>query len=664
MGTSPAPAKIFTKGHRATSSRDFNSNTVFKSNDRPATSGGRSRALTLDREREFMGNSVSTARSRPMPQEPASPRPYTAFSASESIGTRPLTRTKTAPSKRPSTSSNAIGSSLQQSDSSRMGRDHLINPLVFGSGSPSAARSAEMLNGLSDSLLDTTGDNTSDRGQSPSALRKMKSAGDIKLVAMRSTSTNVPDGEDSRNSSNADLGGNPVGLGKFMSVGSRGPMKEEYRALTATMFETPSSMMHPQPSVRGTGGAGKDRERSKWGFLKKMSKSRLRSGSNVHEEDGHIRSGSIVAPSIHSIGPPRVMGGMGGPSESVPLPHSSAANVTPGITQPPLMTASQVGFRSSLALHQTTSPQRRVLSKRPTDPVQQNSFSTISNLSSPMLPLSSTSSSFSFAQSSQMASQPPTPGLLAPPTTGQGPTPRKTKRRSFLPIDGPTPLSIHPTQGSSHLLAVDSTSDNEAYGAESPSYASTAGPTSPVVESEQKQRERYQRSLRSVMGYLRDMCDLSAGTSAGAAAVAAAVATTQQQVNNNPNFTQFSQESKPPSRGPSSRAGSRRPTLASADASRALSEFSAISLANALSGGVNPSPMFAPSTGPSGHQPGLHPSRSSSFPNMEETPSTMSGISMIESETSTVVDGQTPTEEKKVKDDKVKRAMIVKEIVT
>lgn len=249
---------------------------------------------------------------------------------------------------------------------------------------------------------------------------------------------------------------------------------------------------------------------------------------------------------------------------------------------------------------------------------------------------------------------------------GGPPTARKAKRRSFLPVNGPAPLNIPATQGQSGFLAVDNTFDHEAYGGqESPGYMTNTAPSSPAIESDQKQRERHQRALRSVMGYLKDMCDLSAGTSAGAAAVAAAVAATQAQVNSSPNFAHFSSESTPASRGPSSRSNSRRPTLGSADASRALSEFSSMSLSTALAGvqnNSNPSPTFPPTQG---HQHGLFPGRSPSFANLGDIPPMPDGCSMLESETSTIVgEGQTPVEEKKIKDDKVKRAMICKEIVT
>lgn len=667
----PPPAKAFTRGHRANSSKDFSSNTLIAimAGDRPSTAGsGRSRALTLDREKEISGG--GTLRSRPAPQEPISPRPYTSFSTHDSLGARSLSRTKTAPSRRPSGSNNSIASMLHNTDARMPGRDS-PGSVSFGRLTPNAGRSTEMLAQQSNDRLSTpTAENNPDRGQ-PNTVRKMKSTGDVKQAALNSassTSVNITDA--SRNSSNAELGANAAGLGKFMSVGVRGPMKEEYRALTATMFETPSVHISSQGSVRGIsgGGGGKDKERSKWGIFKKMSKSRLRSGSTANEDD--IPGKPAITPL--PIGPPRAMGGMGGPSESMPLvPHTSAANTTP-VTQPPLMTASQVSFRSATNLsQQQTSPQRRVLSKRQTDPLQQT-FSMVSN--HPPLPIHSSSASISsssmltqsvaYPNMSLAPSQPPTPGFLAPPPASGPPTTRKSKRRSFLPVNGPTPLNISATQGPSNFLAIDATFDHESYGPESPSYAGTTAPTSPALESDQKQRERHQRALRSVMGYLKDMCDLSAGTSAGAAAVAAAVAATQTQVNSSPNFAHFA-ESAPVSRGPSSRSGSRRPTLASADAARALSDFSAMTFSTALAAGNNPSPTFPPLNNSLSHPPSLFPGRTPSFSNLGDIHSMADGVSMLESETSTVIgEMQPPVSEKKVKDDKVKRAFTVKEIVT
>jgi hypothetical protein len=80
-----------------------------------------------------------------------------------------------------------------------------------------------------------------------------------------------------------------------------------------------------------------------------------------------------------------------------------------------------------------------------------------------------------------------------------------------------------------------------------------------------------------------------------------------------------------------------------------------LSLSSALAGGVNPSPTFAPSNN-SSNPPSLYPGRTPSFPNLAEAPSTINEPEMAVE--------NSPPEEKKMKDDKVKRAMIVKEIVT
>lgn len=631
LGLGPAPAPV-ARGHRTNSSRDFSSSfsKAPAPSDRPSTAGGpvRSRALTLDRDTELARGSQQRIRATTQEQ-----RPHTSFGGQDHSSSRTLSRTKTAPSRRPSASSTSISSQAAlPSDASnyKLGRD---SPASFASRAPSDDRLAAQ----------GSGNGGDDRTQSPNnngTVRKMKSTGDVKMAAMNSayrTSEVVPN----------EMGGADPnsGLGKFMSVGARGPMKEEYRALTATMFETPSAPAAHTPGVTPAAARGAGKEK-KWGFFKKMSKSRLRSGSTANEDEAYA---AIVS---QPLGPPRNMGGMGGPSNTEPIqqPHSSASNYTPGLERP--LTASHVAFRSSTNLTQT-SPQRRVLSKRPSDA---HHVSTMSNsMQGPSTP--STQSMFSKSTPS-LPSQPSTNvtastgGLLAPP--GAGPTPRKAKRRSFLPLGGPTPLSI-PSSGNS-MLVVDGANDTGSeYGnRESGGYISSPLPMSPM-DTEEKERERHQRALRSVMGYLRDMCDLSAGTSSGATAVAAAAAAVQAQVNASPNFGQVAPQEQQPHHegrsrsGPSSRSVSRRPTLSSADASRALSEFS------------NSSAAFSGSASP--------PNHSSNPPSMFATGPTPSFTSFaemsaaLESETATIVDEQ-PIEEKKVKDDKNKRSMIVKEIVT
>ncbi|KAF8078424.1 hypothetical protein FPV67DRAFT_1404178 [Lyophyllum atratum] len=98
------------------------------------------------------------------------------------------------------------------------------------------------------------------------------------------------------------------------------------------------------------------------------------------------------------------------------------------------------------------------------------------------------------------------PNLLAPPS----PLPRTAKRRSFLPIEAPGALSLNiPIPELAPfvpgLTAVNSGDDVEP----------RVTTPSPVVDSEQylrreeeRARESYMRALRSVMAYLKDMNDL------------------------------------------------------------------------------------------------------------------------------------------------------------
>ncbi|KAJ7706473.1 hypothetical protein B0H17DRAFT_919499 [Mycena rosella] len=96
----------------------------------------------------------------------------------------------------------------------------------------------------------------------------------------------------------------------------------------------------------------------------------------------------------------------------------------------------------------------------------------------------------------------PTNNFLAPPPM----TGRTTKRRSFLPLDTPLSLNIPIPEASVFVPGVTATSDTDG--------PDVRGETpSPVVESymrreEERAREAYQRALRSVMAYLKDMNDL------------------------------------------------------------------------------------------------------------------------------------------------------------
>ncbi|KAJ7492899.1 hypothetical protein FB451DRAFT_1336695 [Mycena latifolia] len=90
--------------------------------------------------------------------------------------------------------------------------------------------------------------------------------------------------------------------------------------------------------------------------------------------------------------------------------------------------------------------------------------------------------------------------LLAPPTTA-----RTTKRRSFLPIDAPLSLNIPIPEAAAFVPGVTATSDTDG-----PARDDTPSPiaASYMRREEDRAREAYQRALRSVMAYLKDMNDL------------------------------------------------------------------------------------------------------------------------------------------------------------
>lgn len=211
------------------------------------------------------------------------------------------------------------------------------------------------------------------------------------------------------------------------------------------------------------------------------------------------------------------------------------------------------------------------------------------------------------------ANTPPSIGtpnhLLSPPV----PTSRANKRRSFLPIDAPGGLNIPIPDNAKFIPGVTATD-----GSEDPE---TRGLTpSPTIDSNQYQRkeeerarEAYMRALRSVMAYLKDMNDLCIS----------------QQANPLSIYGQAPEEIM---------GRARRPTTVSDN----LREVSI-----ALSGGtITPSIADAPSQ--------LRPAE------------TIAGLrSGTSSQTMSIAttDSNGSSEERKYKDDKGKRAMVIKEIV-
>ncbi|TFY78491.1 hypothetical protein EWM64_g5520 [Hericium alpestre] len=214
----------------------------------------------------------------------------------------------------------------------------------------------------------------------------------------------------------------------------------------------------------------KDKEKSgRWGFLKKMSMGKMRSDSHAPPPrpttahgrrsaqplPGPIdRSASAPAPSVPHSTIPQI---------DVRLPSTEVALVESPAEIP------NVSVSLSPAIEE---PEKELPSDGP-------------------LPPPSPSPGFLSASS------------LAPPTS------RPAKRRSFLPIDTPPVLSIPvPSEFLPGISAIEQTDEAEEEHTQTPS---------PVIEDieqyqrreQEKVREAYTRSLRSVMAYLRDMNDLS-----------------------------------------------------------------------------------------------------------------------------------------------------------
>ena len=96
--------------------------------------------------------------------------------------------------------------------------------------------------------------------------------------------------------------------------------------------------------------------------------------------------------------------------------------------------------------------------------------------------------------------------LLSPPFA----QPRSSKRRSFLPVDAPGNLSINiPSEPSPYSPALDAVKDRRESEITNVATPSSSPDTSNYLHrDEERAREAYTRALRSVMAYLKDMNDL------------------------------------------------------------------------------------------------------------------------------------------------------------
>jgi len=214
---------------------------------------------------------------------------------------------------------------------------------------------------------------------------------------------------------------------------------------------------------------------------------------------------------------------------------------------------------------------------------------------------------------------------LAPPATSV-PTSRTGKRRSFLPIDAPTSGGLNIPIPDNLKTMPDITATGEASEDATLTVDARVSTPSPIIDPEQYQRkeeertrEAYMRALRSVMAYLKDMNDLSLSPS-------------QQQLNPLSTYGQAPDEIMTRAR--------RMTTTSVADNLREVSI--------ALSGTT-----IAPSTTTKDGTGQLRP--------VETIVGLRSGSS---SQTMSVVTTDSnSSQERKYKDDKGKRAMVIKEIL-
>ncbi|KDR85180.1 hypothetical protein GALMADRAFT_330695 [Galerina marginata CBS 339.88] len=206
----------------------------------------------------------------------------------------------------------------------------------------------------------------------------------------------------------------------------------------------------------------------------------------------------------------------------------------------------------------------------------------------------------------------PSGNLLAPPN------PRATKRRSFLPVDAPGAMSLSIPENSAFVTGVVVSHDGEDQPGGPDAQARVATP-SPVLDHEQyirreedRARDAYMRALRSVMAYLKDMNDLGA---------------VQQQAGNPLSMYGTSAQDE--------HMRSRRPTVVEREVSMASTNSTTIASMSDNSGHLRSSDSIA----------GLRSGSSSQTLSVATTDSSGS------------------SEERKFKDDKGKRAMVIREIL-
>ena len=545
---------------------------------------------------------ATSANTRPRgPSETLSARPNTTHGEDGLGHRRKLSRTKTTPTRRTSRPLSFLNSHLHN-------QLQALEPRGGADGHTQHHREDSSRDVVAQAQLQPA---EVDSYTPPSPVRRMKSAGDIKPgVSGRPAAKSM---HESSTSKLNVMGDDP----RFMSLGSRGPPKADHRPFTATLFESSRSLRGPKDNE-------KDREKSKWGFLKKISASVGRPRTPVDSER------------TQRLGPPRQM--------SSPLQNAVSTSSKLGATP--------AGLRSTVSLHSTqTSPPRRLMKKASTSTLSIAHTSTAT-----LMPPGSNPSSIAgpMAQLGPLpAAALSTPNLLAPTSTP--PTPQSQKRRSFLPVDGPSPITVPGPPHSNAIIVTgedDQDSNTQLDGLSSLYY-------SPSPYDDERERERHVRGLRSVMAYLRDMCDLNAGTSQGAAA--AAIAAAKARSVTPPSAVQTPDQP---------RVGrSRGVTLGSADASQALFDASFSTTTSSTGFGAGSTSMSMFSQNPLSVS--FSPTSTAASIGLAAAAVGLNKPFSVGDFDSAGGDGNRDSsgsshnlDEKKYKDDKGKRAMIVKEIVT
>jgi hypothetical protein len=251
---------------------------------------------------------------------------------------------------------------------------------------------------------------------------------------------------------------------------ARRPNTSDSSRINAPLARGESLYDAERPATRQRSGSRKKDEKTKeqpgrWGFLKKMSMGKLRPDAPALKPSTvYAKPGVVTLPNVAE-------------STSAPSPMASLINVRLSSTgslgmdiqgeSPDISVSSSIIGHKDAGIHEI-----------PPSP------------------------SPSLAPSPSLSVAPSSPNLSL-----HSPVTHITKRRSFLPIEGPPSLLPSPGPFSSATSLASAEGDEMLTPGPSPVPSGTA--EQKQRREEERARETYTRALRSVMAYLRDMNDLS-----------------------------------------------------------------------------------------------------------------------------------------------------------